>query len=232
MLEKVADSANPFEDPQNLEAYAERARAMVPAYQDIHRMAAVLIAERAPRDGRILVLGGGGGLETKALADAQPGWTFDLVDPAAAMLDLAASNLADRSTRVRMHHGYIDSAPTGPFDAATSLLTLHFLAEDERRATAAEVRRRLVTGAPFVVMHLSVPQCDESERKLWLQRHVAYLVAAGVDPADAEKARQTITTQVPFLTPEQDRSVLVDAGFTAVTEFFSAFTFRGWVGYA
>ncbi len=212
--------------------YAERAAQMVPAYRDIHRLVTVLIAERAPSDARILVLGAGGGLETKSFAEAQPGWTFDAVDPSAAMLDLAAQNLAAHAGRVRMHHGYIGDAPPGPFAAATSLLTLHFLPYDQRRDTAVQVRQRLAPGAPFVVAHLSFPQHDHAERELWMGRHVANLVASGVDPADVDKARAAIATDVPVLSPAQDRAVLLDAGFADVTEFFSAFTFRGWVGYA
>jgi tRNA (cmo5U34)-methyltransferase len=212
--------------------YAERAAQMVPAYRDIHRLATVLIDERAPCDARILVLGAGGGLETKSFAEAQPGWTFDAVDPSAAMLDLAAQNLGAHASRVRMHHGYVDDAPAGPFAAATSLLTLHFLPYDQRRDTAAQVRQRLAPGAPFVVAHLSFPQRDDVERELWIGRHVANLIASGIDLADVDKARSAIATDVPVLSPEQDRAVLLEAGFTGVTEFFSAFTFRGWVGYA
>jgi tRNA (cmo5U34)-methyltransferase len=205
---------------------------MVPAYRDIHRMAAVVIDECVPPDARVLVLGAGGGLETKAFAQTHPGWTFDAVDPAAAMLDLATKTLGPHAARVQMHCGYIDDAPPGPFDAATSLLTLHFLAPDERRRTATELRRRLAPGAPFVVMHLSFPQRDDAERDLWMRRHAANLVASGVEPADADKARTSIASAVPVLTPQQDRAILLDAGFTDVTEFFSAFTFRGWVAYA
>ncbi|WP_286149128.1 hypothetical protein [Mycobacterium sp. IS-1496] len=131
-----------------------------------------------------------------------------------------------------MHHGYVDDAPWGPFAAATSLLTLQFLPPDERRRTAAKVRRRLARGAPFVVMHLSSPQRDEAERESWMRRHAANLVASGIEPVDAESARTTIAKDVPVLTPEQGRAILQDAGFADVTEFFSAFTFRGWVGYA
>jgi len=212
--------------------YAERAAQMVPGYRDIHRLATVLIAERAPADARVLVLGAGGGLETKSFAEAQSGWTFDAVDPSEAMLDLATQNLGPHAARVRMHHGYIDNAPPGPFAAATSLLTLHFLPYDERRRTAAQVRERLAPGAPFVVAHMSFPQGSDSERELWIGRHVANLLASGIDPADVGKARDAIATEVPVLSPEQDRAALVEAGFTDVTEFFSAFTFRGWVGYA
>ncbi|WP_431235412.1 class I SAM-dependent methyltransferase [Mycolicibacterium psychrotolerans] len=227
----MTSTANPFDDPRHVDMYAARAAQMVPAYRDIHRMATVLIDERAPSDARVLVLGAGGGLETRAFAQAQPGWTFDAVDPSAAMLDLAARNLGPYAARVRMHHGYIDDAPDGPFAAATSLLTLHFLPPELRRETVAQVRRRLAPGAPFVVAHMSFPH-DGSDRDLWISRHVANLLAAGIDPADVDKARNAIATEVPVLSPDQDRAVLREAGFTDVTEFFTAFTFRGWVGYA
>jgi hypothetical protein len=31
---------------------------------------------------------------------------------------------------------------------------------------------------------------------------------------------------------EQDEAVLREAGFTGVSQFYAAFTWRGWVGYA
>lgn len=212
--------------------YAKRAAQLVPALADIHRLVGVLIDEHAPSDARVLVLGAGGGLETKALAASHPGWTFDAVDPSAAMLDLAVTTLGPDASRVSMHNGYIDDAPLGPFSAATSLLTLHFLPQDQRLRTVTEVRRRLAPGAPFVVMHLSIAQRDDAERRTWIDRHVAYLAASGLNPADAQKARAAIESGVPVMTPEQDRAILERAGFTAVTDFFSAFNFRGWVGYA
>ena len=229
---EVTESSNPFDDPHHVSRYTENASRMVPAYRDVHRMAAVLMGERAPTDARVLVLGAGGGVETRAFAETHPQWTFDAVDPAEAMLDLAAHTLGPHVERVRMHHGYVDQAPTGPFHAATSLLTLHFLPPEARRDAAAQVRRRLRPGAPFVVMHMSFPQNDDAERQLWIERHVHYLVANGIAPDDALKAREAISANVPVLTPEQDRHILHDAGFTDITEFFSTFTFRGWVCYA
>lgn len=72
-----------FSDPTAVSGYAERTARIVPGLRDLHRMAGVLLAERAPPDARMLVLGAGGGLELKALAEMQPGWHFDGVDPSA-----------------------------------------------------------------------------------------------------------------------------------------------------
>lgn len=195
-------------------------------------MASVLIAEGVPADARVLVLGGGGGLEIKAFATAHPAWTFLAVDPAASMLDLAVSTLGPLASRMEVHPGYVADVPDTQFDAATALLTLHLTEREDRLRTVADIHLRLRPGAPFVVMHISCPHCDDAERELWLRRHVAYLAASGLEPAYVENISVTIRQHMPVLSPDEDRAILEQAGFTGVTEFFSAFTLRGWVGYA
>jgi hypothetical protein len=44
----VTKSPNVFEDPSVVDAYADRVARNVPAYRDIHRMAAVLIDDAPP----------------------------------------------------------------------------------------------------------------------------------------------------------------------------------------
>ncbi|MEX1041081.1 MAG: methyltransferase domain-containing protein [Pirellulaceae bacterium] len=204
---------------------------MVPGYDSMQRMAMLLLAERVPRNARVLILGAGGGLELKAFAQAQPSWIFDGVDPSAEMLKLAEQTLGPLGSCARLHQGYIDDAPEGPFDAATCLLTLHFIAHEERLRTVAEVRRRLKVGAPFVVAHFSIPQGD-GERSLWLERHTAFLVASGLDADQVAKTREAIEAHLPILTPDQDEAILRDAGFSKVSLFYAGFAFRGWVAYA
>ncbi len=221
----------PFLRSRCVARYAERPPRLVPGFADLQRMAEVLLAERAPDDARVLVLGAGGGLELRAFATARPGWTFDGIDPADAMLRLAERTLGPHAARVRLHHGYIDDAPDGPFDAATCLLTLHFVDPETRRRTLAEVRRRLKPGAPFVVAHLSVPQ-GPGERALWLSRYAAFAVASGVAPEHAATAQAAIDAQLTVLTPEQDAAFLREAGFTDVALFYTGLAFRGWVASA
>src|SRR3546814_10856125 len=48
------------------------------------------------------------------------------------MLDQARVTASGFADRIRLHEGYIDDTPLGPFDGATCLLTLHFLAQEER----------------------------------------------------------------------------------------------------
>ena len=220
-----------FSDPQAVTRYAEGPPRLVPGFADLQRMAMLLLAERAPDDARVLVLGAGGGLEIKAFAEARPGWRFDGVDPSAAMLDLARVTLGPLAGRADLHHGIIDSAPEGPFDAATSILTLHFVEPAERLRTLGEVRRRLKPGSPFVTAHFSFPQ-EEGDRDLWLKRYAAFAVASGVEPSQAQKARSMIAESLPILAPEDDEQLLRDAGFGGIGLFYAGFAFRGWVAYA
>lgn len=147
------------------------------------------------------------------------------------MLDEASKRLASFTDRVTLVHGFADDAPNGPFDAATSLLTLHFLNERERLRTVTEIVRRLRPGAPFVAVHCSFPQ-DPAHRGVCLDRHEAYSVAAGMDPNVAREGRASIAESLNALEPEQDERILTECGLTNVSLFYAAFTWRGWVGYA
>lgn len=220
-----------FADAALVASYAQQAPTTVPGYHAIHTMASVLLAERAPDDARVLVIGAGGGLEIKAFATAHPRWEFTAVDPSEPMIDLARATLGALASRMQVHQGYIDDAPEGPFDAATALLLLHLTDPQQRLKTLAQVHQRLRPGAPFVVMHVSYPQ-DGAQRQQWIDRHISYLLAAGNDRTYVDKAADMINNHMPALTPDHDRSLLEQAGFTGIEEFFTAFTFRGWIAYA
>jgi tRNA (cmo5U34)-methyltransferase len=125
---------------------------------------------------------------------------------------------------------FIDNAPTGPFDAASCLLTFHFLSEPDRRRTLAEVHRRLKPGAPFVVAHFSFPQTD-AEKTTWLSRYAAFATASGVPAENLKNATAAIREQLSILSPTGDETLLREAGFTDISLFYTAFTFRGWVCY-
>ena len=217
----------PFSGPAN-SGYLDGPPRQVPGFAGLHQMMSLLLAERVPEAGRVLVLGAGGGLELKALADQYPGWTFDGVDPSAGMLALAKQTVEPHGARVWLHEGYIDAAPAGPFDAATCLLTFHFIAREQRLETLRQIHCRLRPGAPFIVAHISFAQ-TEPERSRWIARHVAF---GGTDPAQAESARQAIGTRLTILAPEEEEVMLREAGFTDVSLFYAGLSFRGWIGYA
>ena len=194
-------------------------------------MTGLLLAESSPDDARVLVLGAGGGSELLALAQAHPRWTFVGVDPATEMLRLAERTAASHMDRIELVEGYIDDAPAGPFDAATCLLTLHFLDAPERERTVRQIHARLRPGAPFVAAHASFPQ-GEDERETWLDRYAAYPIASGADPEQVRNARAAVAASLNSFSPEQDEAILRAGGFANVSLFYAAFTWRGWIANA
>ncbi|MEM7327522.1 MAG: methyltransferase domain-containing protein [Pseudomonadota bacterium] len=231
----MADTSTPtldlFEDPDHAASYANGPARFVPGFAGLHKMAGVLIRETAPPDAKVLVHGAGGGLELQAFADQNPNWRLVGVDPARPMLEAARSRLGPLNKRVTLIHGFAEDAPGGPFDAATSFLTLHFLDAEARRKAVRQLVRRLKPGAPFITVHCSFPQ-SPAKRASWLTRHRDYVVASGVAPAEAEAARQSISDDLELFDPELDEDILRQAGLQDVTMFYSAFTWRGWVGRA
>lgn len=210
------------------QSYAEGPPRKVPGLAGLHRMTSMLLAERVPAQGQVLVLGAGGGLELKALADDHPSWTFDGVDPSADMLRTAEQIAASHLDRIRLHQGYIDTAPEGPFHGAVCLLTLHFVPREQRLATLRQLHRRLKPSAPLIVAHISFSQ-TEPDRSLWIARHVAF----GGDAADnTERSRHAIGTRLSILSPADDEAMLAEAGFSGVSLFYAGLSFRGWVCYA
>lgn len=194
-------------------------------------MATLLLAESVPEDGRVLVLGAGGGLELKAFAQAHPGWRFLGIDPSAQMLELARSTLGPLASRVELFEGLIDDAPATAFDGATCLLTLHFLTVEQRLHTLRELKRRLKPGAPLVVAHHSFPQAA-GEKSRWLDRYASFAESSGIPRADARRAIEAIDTRLPLLSPEQEVALLEEASFETIELFYAGLTFKGWVAYA
>lgn len=219
--------SKPFEG-SSVAHYLEGPPRQVPGYDGLLRMTTQLIAETAPENAHVLVLGSGGGLEIDAMATSKSSWRFEGIDPSRDMQDLAAKTTADYADRVNLRAGYIDSASAGPFDAATCILTMHFVPREQRRETLTHIRKRLTSGAPLVMAHISFPQ-DEPQRSTWIARHVSY---AGTPAEKVEAAKEAISTRLTILSPDEEESTLQQTGFSDVTMFYAGLSFRGWIAYA
>lgn len=221
-----------FSDPDAVAQYADNLVRQVPGVHALHQMSHVLLAEHVPAQGRVLVLGAGGGMELKAFAEASPTWRLTGVDPSAEMLGLAKRTLGvELSARVDLIEGYIDSAPDIAFDGATCLLTLHFLSAEERLQTLCALQSRLKPGAPLIIAHHSVPS-DPLEKHRWFQRWAAFVAARGLVGETAAARADSIANRLPTLSPEQEVAMLEEAGFERPDLFYAALSFRGWVAYA
>ena len=93
-----------FSDPTAVAQYVDNLTRHVPGVEALHQMAHVLLAEYVPVNGRVLVLGAGGGVELKAFAEAHAEWRFTRVDPPPGVLALGADTLRGFSKRRGLLH--------------------------------------------------------------------------------------------------------------------------------
>lgn len=219
-----------FSDPAAVASYLEGPPRAVPGFAAAHALVDGLLSECVPDDGRVLVLGAGGGLELAHLAGRHDGWRFDGVDPSPAMLGMAATTLGPLASRAELHEGYADDAPEGPYDGATCLLTLHFVPVAERVPTLREIHRRLRPGAPLLTLHHSVPAGDA--RRTWLERSVRFATGPGAPAEQVARSAGTMAERLALCAPEEDERLLRDAGFSRIAQYFGALTFRGWIAHA
>lgn len=97
----------PFVDQATVASYVENVRRIVPGLDDLHRIAMLLLAEETPEAAHILVVGAGGGMEIRAMAEARPAWRFTGVDPSGPMLDLEHEMLQPVADRVDLRKGTV-----------------------------------------------------------------------------------------------------------------------------
>ena len=225
---EVVATTDRWKDPSSASGYVQGVKAAVPYLPAVHGLVDQLLSETVPDDGRVLVVGAGGGLELNHLAERHDGWTFEGVDPSAPMLQLARETLGPLAARATLVEGYVDDASAGPFDGATGMLVLHFLPEEQRLDALREIHRRLRPGAPLLTFHHSPPG---DAARTWFTRFSR--VAADPDDDEAQIAARAdaLVTKLPVLSPEQDEALLRAAGFRDVGLFFAALTFRGWIAY-
>jgi len=226
MTDKIADL---FKDAGHARTYADRPRKIIPGFDGLHRIMAQLLLETSPE--RTLVLGGGGGLELKTLISALPEGRFCAVDPAAEMIAQGRAYLGDPAS-VDWVEGYIFDAPEGPFDAATCLLTLHFVPDDGAKLeTLKAIRARLKPNAPFVIAHLSIDKNDPASGRRF-DRYLKFGSDSDMDPTVLKEAHERVRTHLNCVGPARDEELLREAGFQGVEPVFRGLYWCGWVAYA
>ena len=219
-----------FDDPEMVRRYAEGPERFIPGYPVMQRMAAQLLAEAAGEDAEILVLGAGGGLELATFAKAQPSWRFTGLDPSVEMLKQAkrAVDAAGAGGRVRWVHGYIPDAPEGPFDGASCLLTLHFLADDGDKLDALRViRSRLKPGGRFVLVDLCLDKAAANYLE-GVDRYTRFALDSGAPPDDVAGTRQRVIDVLHTVAPARNEALLAEAGFGGIALFYAGLAWRGW----
>lgn len=137
--------------------YDDTAHKIIPGYHIIYELTQHLLKVGLNKDASILVAGAGTGKEIIAYSEMNPRWHFTGFDPAESMLSIARKKVAAASllNKISLVHGLIDDVTEENFDAATSILVMHFLPDDGTKLHFLRgIADKLKSGALFVLVDL------------------------------------------------------------------------------
>jgi tRNA (cmo5U34)-methyltransferase len=225
-----------FEDQKlpDLDDYASLAEQFIPGRRAIFAIVEASFLELLPQGAaRILVVGAGGGEEILRLGSENPSWSFVGVDTYEPMVELAHRRLAGTplAARSEVHAMTLENLDENDFDAATCILTAHFVPDDGAKlAFFKAIRRRLKPGAPLAIVDgvgVAGEAHTELLRRIWKRHAVRNGIAEEVAESNAQNFKK-----VAVVSAERQEALLMSAGFEEIVPIFRGLAIKGWLAFA
>lgn len=182
---------------------------------------------------KILVVGAGGGEEILRLGAENPLWSFVGVDTSDPMVDMARRRIAGTSlaARATVHSTAIDKLEDNGFDAATCILTAHFVPDDGSKLSfLSAIHARLKPGAPLAIVD-GIEGNGEAQTELLRRIWTRHAIRNGVAKEAAETNARNFKN-VAVVSVEREEELLRAAGFTDVVPIFRGLAIKGWLAFA
>jgi tRNA (cmo5U34)-methyltransferase len=213
--------------------YDEIVRVVLPGYEAMHTMALSILKSQLPQTANLLIVGAGTGMEIVRYSQSNPEWEFMGIDPSANMLEIARAKIqsSNISQQVTLQQSDTNDLPSTPlYDAATSILVMHFIPDDGKLAFLQSIAQRLKQGAPFILVDVFGEKgTPEFERTLSFIQ--SYWQEVGKTEAEIKEMLATSNKGIYSISEARVYDLLQQAGFTSITRFYTGLWVGGWVGY-
>jgi tRNA (cmo5U34)-methyltransferase len=211
--------------------YEAGVRQSLPTYDQIFTMIQSYFRVHLGENASILVVGAGGGKELSSWGPSNSKWTFTGVDPSEAMLNIAKQKVLELGfqERVKFIQGTVNDLPRNTkFDAATCILVLHFIHDHKEKLNLLKnVSKHLKPNSPFVIISMfGAPDDIEFQERMSIFKSL--WIDAGFTRSEVEEVVNGVMG-VSLLPEEQIKELLVEAGFTNISRFFTTTLFGGWI---
>jgi len=210
--------------------YVERARQSIPGRDALFLIARSYLENKLSTNAKILVIGAGGGEEIISLGKDNSSWEFVGVDLSEEMLKLANSRIQQEGLKneVHLHQMEVLNLEDNDFDAATCLLTLHFVPDDgSKLKTLQAIQKRLKPNSPFIL----VDAVGERETPEFSDNVMAWKRHAQNNGMPIELLDKMFENAMalPFVTENRETELLTQAGFSQIRKIYQGTCFNGWL---
>lgn len=179
----------------------------------------------------ILCVGAGTGTELLYLAKTFPNYTFTVLEPSKAMLDICKEHIREAGfiNRCTFHNGYLETLTnTRPYNGATSILVSQFILDKQARCNFfKQIYEKLYNNGTLISADLSADISSSSYQKLlnnWVKLTNNYESSNDL----ALKLQEAYSKSVSVLPPYKIQEIIEDAGFKEVTLFFQSLLIHSW----
>jgi tRNA (cmo5U34)-methyltransferase len=220
--------------PISADEYDRTIQLALPGYEAMHTMVLACLTACLPNSANLLVVGAGTGTELQRLGMARQEWHFLGIDPSAKMLAVAEQKISNHqlSHRVNFIQGYAqDLPPDTLYDAATSLLVMHFITDSSSKLQFLQsIAQRLHLGAPFILVDVFGLKGSQEQQQL-MPILSAYWNAMGLSVSKQEQLLEGFRQSV-YPLPETDiLNLLAQVGFEKIIRFYTGLWVGGWLAF-
>ena len=203
----------------------------IPAYHAIYELIQHLLRDKLDNEARLLIAGAGTGQEMIRFSQDNPHWSFTGFDPAEPMLSIARQKVAAVSleNRVSLVHGFVDDITEKDFDAATSILVMHFLPDDGTKLNFLKgIADKLKSGAVMILVDLE-GEIGSDEYKTFCAAWKNQQLFKRGENDNVQEEFVIRENEVQFISQKRIELLLEEAGFIKIYKFFKAYLFGGYV---
>ncbi|WP_238650616.1 class I SAM-dependent methyltransferase [Paenibacillus piscarius] len=239
MRDNISGADSPWEQADG-DQYIQNISRKIPGYTLQYDLMDTLLTARLDEREKpeLLVVGAGGGQEILKLGLSHPAWSFTGLDTSDSMLQAAKQRLEASGLlglpglpdRVRLHLTELSAwSSNALYDAATCMLVLHFVQGRENKlALLRSIAARLQPGAPLCMSAIcGVPGSPAWELQMAGWR--LHMLGNGIAEEEWQTFEQSFGVTSHPLPAAEIEKLLEEAGFTAISRFFSAYLIDGWV---
>ncbi len=215
-------------DENVADIFDDHVRRSVPKYDELHEIVLQVLKPFLKKDSIVLDLGVGTGdfLSRMASCICFDNITYVAIDNSNSMLEKAKVKCKD------IPNTYFTCANIEDYDypkvtVSIAILTLQFIEVEKRQAIVRNIYESLQDGGAFILCEKIC--LDNAIGNIFVDIHEDFKLQNGISNCDIERKKRSLVNVMWPMSYNENRNILVEAGFEVVESFFQYFNFVGFL---